>query len=310
VRLNVDGHQVVTGPKGATTFTAEHNFLPHTLVLVDTTVRRPDRHYQFSRWEGQRDPNKAFAARVTGLPLRSNYTITAAFTVQFPVTPRLLQESNAPVDLSQVSAITIKSDSGELIDFPKSEPLWLDGLRPLYRQSALTAEPVTYSLQSVTVRGANVVDSGRQTFQPSVSGHPLFITQFHDLTITAHDAMFGSATGGRAVVTFPDGQRQTVALDGQHRATLTDLPRGNYTVVVKVGLAIVAASHFTLSRDKTVDLTAITTRDLIVLGGALLLICICLLAIGRSRLHRRFLMWLRRSRQQSTMLPRREDVLI
>ena len=132
------------------------------------------------------------------------------------------------------------------------------------------------------VRGANVVDAGRQTFQPVATATPTFTTQFHDLTITGHDVLFKSSLGTTATVTFPDGGTLTRPLNAQHTLTLTDLPRGRYKVTIKAGRSIVGSQQFSLSKDKTADLAVITARDLAILLGALLLLAVALVVIGRQ----------------------------
>jgi hypothetical protein len=288
VQFSFDGHSLVTGATGVATYTAEHDFAAHRLSVVSTSIALPERHFQFNRWAGQRDPNQAFTHTVSALPLRSNYVITAAFSVQEQVAPRLVRQDGTSLDPTLVSAITARSDSGQLVNLPLTGPTWLDGVRPAYHHSTLSAEPVTYSLQSVMVRGTNVVDAGRQSFAPSVTSNPTFTTQFHNLKITGHDAMFGTARGEQAVVTFPDGGKLTVPLDSQHTAMLTNLPRGNYRVVIKAGSAIVGAQQFTLSKDKTADLAVISMLDMAVLLGLLLIIAVVLVVIGRQYWHRLF----------------------
>jgi len=281
VSFTLDGHQFATGADGVATYTAEHDFAGHRLSVLSSSVTGPSRRYEFERWAGQRDPNQAYSRTVSGLPLRSNYEITAAFTVQQQVLPRLIRQDGTPLDSTEVSAITARSDSGETVSLPLTGPTWLDGVRPAYHHSVLSAEPVSYSLQSVLVRGTNVVDSGRQSFRPSTTANPTFTTQFHDLVITGHDALFKMGRGTRAVVTFPDGGKLTVPLNSQHTATLSNLPRGNYRVGIEAGTAIVGVQQFSLSRNKTADLTVISALDLTVLLGVLLVIAVGLLLIGR-----------------------------
>jgi hypothetical protein len=298
IHLRFDGQLMTTGADGRATYTAEHDFTSHKLVLVDTKLQTADRRYQFSRWAGQRNPNEAFTSSVTGLPLRSNYAITAAFTVQQQVTPRFVESNGSPLDLSRVSAITLKSDAGQVVPLPAlgtaaaAAGLWLDSVRPTFHNSALTAQPASYSLQSVIVSGANVVDSGRQTFKPSLDSSPTFSTLFYNLTISGHDALFGSSTGTSATVTYPDGTKHTVRLDAHHTATLMNLPRGTYKVHLRAGRAIVANDQFVLSKDKAADEAVISGLDLVVLGVGFLLVAVALLLLGRihwrNRLVRRF----------------------
>jgi hypothetical protein len=310
VRFTLDGHVFVTAANGQATYTAEHDFLPHTLVMLDTGVLKANRRYEFNRWAGQRNPNQAFAHTVTALPLRSNYAITAAFTVQQQVVPQLVEENGKVLDPSRITAVTVKSDTGQLVNLALAGPTWLDGMRPVYHHSALSAQPAIYSLQSIIVRGTNVVDAGRQTFKPALNNTPMFITQFHDLVITGHDALFKSAVGKQAIVTFPDGSEQTVTLNAQHSATLPNLPRGTYSVLIRAGTAIVATDQFVLSKDKTADIAVISAVDLLVLGSAAFGVAVGLLALGRHRWRYRLVRRFRRSlRRDPAIGSHREEAL-
>ena len=310
VHFTFDGHLLVTAANGRATYTAEHDFVPHTLTLTDTSLQVTDHRYQFSRWAGQRNPNQAFTHTVTALPFRQSYAITAAFTVQQQVTPRFVEENGSSLDRSRISAITVKSDTGQLVRLSPTGAAWLDGMRPAYHHSALTADPAIYSLQSVMVSGTNVVDAGRQTFKPASNITPTFITQFYDLVITGHDALFKTAMGKQAIVTFPDGNKQTVTLNAQHTATLPNLPRGTYTVRLKVGNGIVAADQFALSKDKTVDVAVISLVDIAVLIAAALIAALALIAIGRHWWRYRPVRKLRRLlRRDSSFVEQPEDVL-
>jgi len=164
-------------------------------------------------------------------------------------------------------------------------------------------------VQSIVIRGSNVVDSGRQTFRPAAGAEPTFTAQFHDLTITAHDALFGSRIGSSAVLTYPDGSSLTVALGPRHTTMLPQLPRGSYSLTVRAGVAIVAADVFTLSKDRTADVAVISSKDLSILGASLLTLALVLFAMGRHQLLRRRMARLRRSYRSDARLPALDEVL-
>jgi hypothetical protein len=305
VRVTVDGQQLVTGANGMTSYTREHDFARHRLTLLSGSITTRDQRFEFNRWAGQRDPNQAFSRTVSGLPMRSNYVVTAAFTVQHQVMPRLVRQDGTPLDPTEVNSITARSDNGSMVNLPLTAPTWLDATRPAFHHSILSAEPVTYSLQSVMVRGANVVDAGRQTFTPAATATPTFTTQFHDLVITGHDAIFKSGLGARATVTFPDGGKLTVPLNAEHTATLTNLPRGNYRVTIAAGRAIVGVQQFGLSKDKTADLIVISALDVSFVAGVVLIIAAALMVIGRK-----YWRWLLiRSRRMRGVVTPRETIL-
>jgi hypothetical protein len=306
VHFTVDGRQLVTGANGMASYTAEHDFTAHRLSVLSSSVTTADKRFQFNRWAGQRDPNQAFSRTVSGLPMRSNYVVTAAFSVQSQVTPRVVRQDGTPLNPGEVKSITARSDNGSMVSLPLTAPIWLDATRPTFHHSVLAAEPVTYSLQTVMVRGTNVVDAGRQTFTPAVTVTPTFTTQFHDLVITGHDAIFKSRLGTTATVTFPDGGKLTVPLLGsEHTATLTNLPRGNYKVTLQAGRAIVGVQQFGLSKDKTADLIVISALDLAILVGLLLMIAVVLLVIGRQYWRR----LVNRPRRERDVVVSREKIL-
>jgi hypothetical protein len=286
VHLTYDGKPLVTNAAGAASVTAEHNFAKHTLALLDTAINQPSRRYRFARWAGQRDPNQAFRPTVTGLPMRANYTITAAFTVQYPISARPVDQHGAPLDLGRISALTVKSDTGQVFNLPTNDSIWLDGTTPQYRKSALVESTVYYSVQTMVMSGTNIVDAGKQRFTPVNESTVTVTGQLHDLTITARDALFRDALGTHAVVTGPDGTVLRIGFDATRTATLQNLPRGTYHVTVGGTDGIVLDEQLGLSRDRAVRIAVLSTSDVATLGGVMLLIAVVLLVAGR--------LWLRR----------------
>jgi len=286
VHFTFDGADLTTDASGRTSYTDDHNFNSHSIALVDTAIDLPDRHYRFARWAGQRDPGQAFRPAVGGLPMRANYTVTAAFTVQYPVSARFMDEKGRPIDLDRILAVKVKSDSGQLVDFPKNGTIWLDGTLPTYRKSELVESDVTYSLQSVMMGGTNIVDAGRQRFSPAKSSTVTFTGQFFDLTVRAHDAMFRNNVGSHAKVAYPDGKVRSIPLGPDGTAVLAGLPRGQYTVTIAGGGGVVLAEQFNLSKDKDLDLAVVSYLDAGSIALVVLLIAAGLLLVGRARLRR------------------------
>jgi hypothetical protein len=282
VRLTFDGTTLVTNGAGAASYTAEHNLNKHTLALLDTAIDQPTRRYRFSRWAGQRDPKQAFRRTVTNLPMRTSYTITAAFTVLYPVSVRLVDQHGVPLEVNRVSTVAVKSDVGRLLQLPTDGgSIWLEGAGPEYRNSTLVENRLSYSVQTVLMDGANIVDAARQRFTPADQPTVVVTGQLYDMTISANDALYGSALGTGARVTGPDGRVMSVRFDASHKATLQQLPRGRYQVTVLGARGVVLDEQINLSRDHAVPATVVSLADLTTVGGGLLLIAITLLLIGR-----------------------------
>ncbi|MFF8380238.1 hypothetical protein ACF07V_29370 [Streptomyces sp. NPDC015661] len=287
VRLAFGGQTLVTGPDGTASYTGTRTADRQSLQLLDTSVNTPDARYHFTRWAGQRDPEQTFRSRVDGLPLRADYTITAGFTAQYPVTVAFTDQHGAPLDPSLVSAVKVRGSDARVTDLSVSGTTWLDGLVPVFRNSGLTAVPVDYTLRSLVYDGVELAGAGRQGFRPGPDRHVTFTGAFHDLTVTAHDALFGSATGEKATVTDPAGHVTTVPLGPDHTAVLAHLPRGRYTVEVKAPGGSSNPREIQLSQAVTADVTVVTRTDVLVLAGAGLLLVGIPVAIRLIRRTRR-----------------------
>ncbi|GAA4244964.1 hypothetical protein GCM10022255_010180 [Dactylosporangium darangshiense] len=288
VHLTFDGRSLVTGAGGTASYTAEHNFDKHSITLQDTTFERPDRRYRFVRWAGQRDPGQAYQPTITGLPMRVNTTVTVAFAVQYRLTGQFVDDTGKAIPMNDGTVAKIKRDDGTILDLPATGSVWLDGSVPVYHRSTLRSVDVSYSVQSVTIAGSNVVDAGRQRFEPARSTTVSVPLRFHDLTIRARRALTGGAARSTAVVMFPDGSSRTVPLGPDGTAVLTGIPRGAYRVKLHAS-GIVLDRWFVLSRDQTVDVTVIAVREIVVAGTVALLVALGLLLLGRPawrhRLH-------------------------
>ena len=169
---------------------------------------------------------------------------------------------------------------------------------PIYRGSTIISHPLTYSVQNVETSGTNVVHAGIERFQPASNASPAIVGYFYNLTVTAHDALFGNLTGSKAIVTFPNGLVRQVLFGTDHTAALSDLPQGYYRVKVKAGASIVSDQGLRLSRNETVNLTAVSAADLAAIGGILAVAVAGLPLLSRAR-RRRIMGRLRRQRKEA-----------
>jgi hypothetical protein len=287
IRFQVDGVIAPTDASGAVRFTQPRNSANHVVTLLDTATARADHRYEFVRWVGQRDPEQAFLPQLTGLSMRSDDDLVAAFSEQRRVALTVTDQDGEPIAPEQVTAAVARSDTGGLFPIAPQGHTWLDSRRVVYRGGVLSREAVSYSWQNVTVGGTNVVDAGRQTFQPAARPDVTVAGQFYDLTVRGYDALLRTGAGTAAVVTTPDGSIRTHNLDTAHQVTLRDLPRGVYSVALEAGGSVVAAREVRLSRDLVVDVAAISTTDMAIVGGAGLTVAVGLLLAGRRSLRRR-----------------------
>ncbi len=298
VRFSFDGTTLVTGPRGMASVTGRHNFSLHTLRLLTTGVSKPGRRYTFARWAGQRDPDQAFVPVVHGLPMRADYTVTAGFSARCPVTPHFTDQRGAALDPGRITQVSVRSDAGRTMRLSPSGTTWLPCVTAAYEDSAMRKKEVQYSVQSVMISGANIVHAGVERFWPGRTARPAVVGYFHDLTIASHDALFGAGTGTVALLTQPDHLVRRVPLGTGHSVTLSNLPQGEYRVDVKAGSAIISAQSLRLSKDQSVNLTAVSRADLATIGGVALLFVLGLPLLSGSR-RRRLLGLLRRQHKEA-----------
>jgi len=301
VRFVFDGAPIVTGSQGRTSVTEQHNFSAHTLTLAATQLSASGRRYTFVRWAGQRDPDQAFRPTVQGLPMRADYTVTASFAVMCPVSPRLAQQNGAALAATRVTEITLRDNLGQPATLRPSGTTWLPCSWPVYRDSLLSSTDLQYSVQTMLVSGTNTVHAGVERFKPGRTPDPKLTGYFYALTITAHDALFGSAVGSYALLTMPDRSVRRIPLGPRHVATVSDLPQGNYQVQIKAQGASVPAQTLRLSKNQTANLAAVSKRDIAVVGGALLAGLAGIPLLSRTR-RRRILAFMRhpaRSRRRA-----------
>ena len=144
---------------------------------------------------------------------------------------------------------------------------------------------VDYSVQSVTVLGANVVTAGQRKFAPQSDRDVRFKLAFFTLTVRGEDALFGSSVGTHARLELPDGTARDLRLV-HGKAVVASLPRGHYRITVTDGVYRMP-QPLVLSRSQVAVVPVVTMLDILVVAGGLLLAALGLVFLGRPYLARR-----------------------
>jgi hypothetical protein len=198
-----------------------------------------------------------------------------------------------------ISLVRLTSSTGQVLKIEGdavNQDVWVDGTRVVSLGGGLETKDVQYSVASVEIRGANVVNRGAQRFTPSRERVFRIETLWHKVHFSSRDLLFGSPIGSAVILTYPDGSRDHIAFADNAEITVEALPRGKYTVSVE-GPGTSFTRPLTLSKDQTVDLQMLSYLDLAVVFGLLVLVAGGLLLFGRGRSRlRRF----RLSRQVGT----------
>jgi hypothetical protein len=219
---------------------------------------------------------------------RKDVLVTAAFDVDYRTSLSFVDLGDEPVDHGKVSRVEVRDATGVLHQFTGEQlrrPVWLWGTRVVSLQSGPYAKPIYYTVQRVTVGGANVVNQAQQRYEPQKE--PAFKVRllFYSATFQARDAVFGFPVGSAVRLRYPDGQQGRFPLDARHQVVIGSLPRGEYDATIE-GPGIPVSAPVSITRPQQLTLKLVTWLDLAVvlaLGTAFL----AGLPLLRRRLRRR-----------------------
>lgn len=237
---------------------------------------------EFDRW------SDGVLSTTRKLRLSSDVTTTyqLGFNISHPVILHFVEEaSGREVEARRLSSIMLVTSAGEAISVnATSDGLqWLKANRIIRLEQTLLASPVTYQLRKITVDGVNVVNEGQQRFKVEPHAQWTMKLQMHDLQVEVRDALLGTPLGKGLRLDYPDGDSRHVSLDSEGRMHLASLSRGNYTVTVQEAQGIRSPTPIVLSRNREVNIAVISYLDLAIAGGAVALIALAALLIGRRK---------------------------
>ncbi len=244
-----------------------------------STVWRDGRRIRFSRWIGHIDKTEA--------PGR-DIEVAAAFDVDYLVRFRFVDPDGRPVPYGRISQVELRGATGAVINLTGQRlrrPLLLWGSRVVTLHAGLQLKDVYYRLQSVRMRGANVVNQSQQRYIPSQSRSFEVRLLFFDATVAVRDALFGSPVGAAVRVRYPDGSRERHPLTAARTVTIRSLPRGQYDLTVE-GMGLPVSSPVAVTRDQTIPLKFVTWLDVAAGLLAALAFLVGLPLLGRRMLRR------------------------
>jgi hypothetical protein len=212
---------------------------------------------RFARWYG--------FSQYSHVP-RKDVVVTAAFDVDYRTSLSFVDLGDGLVDHGKVSKVEVRDATGVLHQFTGQQlrkPVWLWGTRVVSLQSGAFAKPIYYTVQSVTVGGANVVNQAQQRYEPQKDATFKVRLLFYSATFEARDAVFGFPVGSAVRLRYPDGQRGRFPLDARHQAVIRSLPRGEYDATIE-GPGIPVSAPVSITRPQRLTLKLVTWLDLAV----------------------------------------------
>ncbi|WP_374967713.1 hypothetical protein [Terrabacter sp. BE26] len=281
-----DGRPVVTDRQGIAHITVPAGKRGHTLAVKSTHIQQAGSDYSFVRWWRTGHHTQDYERTLTGLKVRKNLTIKAAYRASFTVTYGFADPAKRAVAHSRVAAVEFRGDNGQTVTATGAGTVRLLGIRPVNSSGTLVAKEIKYTVQRVQVDGSNVVRVNQQPFVPSQKQTVTISLLLLGAHFRTRDFLFGSPVGTTVLLTYPDNTTKRVPLDALGQADVAGLARGNYTVRVEApGIAF--TRPVALSRNQYVDLPVVTYRDLGVVGGMAVLVLGSLLAVKLLRLRSR-----------------------
>lgn len=211
---------------------------------------------------------------------------TVAMDVFWRVGFSFVDPHGAPVDVGRIEYVQLTSGTGELLEIPANQNLWLQGSRVVTLNGGPQYKEIQWSIEAVKYASSNVVNSSQQRFEPAETEEVVVELLFYRTKVIVKDAFFGFVTGDAVLVTSPDGRVDRFPLAENGTVDLPSLPRGDYSIVVE-GPGPVMARPVAISRNQILDLKFYSWLDIGLVGGLLAAFAIGTLCLGwwRRRTH-------------------------
>jgi hypothetical protein len=185
------------------------------------------------------------------------------------------------VDPSTVESVTLTSTGGHELVLRQYRDVWLEAGMAVKRATGLDVSPRNWRVLEVAIAGTNVVNRGQQEVDPRPGMVTTVDVLLFDLSIEAHDALFGLPVAGNLELEYPDGTVQRATFDEERQVVeFARLPRGDYTLRLHAR-GIGAPTPVALSRDQEAVIRVISYLDIGVFAGFALVVLAALLWFGR-----------------------------
>lgn len=231
----------------------------------------------FSRWVS------AFTPSIQVNISSANTRLDAGFDVSRIVDLSFVDLEGEVIAPERVESVTLKSSLGGSQTFDDVGTHWLQSGRAVRRSYGLDETQAIYSIESVMVRGSNLVNRSQQQFTLNEVRDWQIELILYSVNISVRDALFRFPLGSAILLEFPDGRTERLPLESGGDLTLDSLPRGEYVVSVE-GPGISFSKTVALSRNQDVRLEFISYLDIAVVSVSASALALGLLFIGRPQL--------------------------
>lgn len=250
----------------------------HALRFVGVRAPRAGMRVRFSRW----GDNAFHPTRTIELPRDSSLEI--GFDVDYLVGLSFVDRAGKRVDESRVAYVSMRNSYGGRDKYPPRGDRWMIGSRVARRSFGLEPTEIQYSVQSVGVDGANVVNRNQQRFYPVKKQDIELKLLLYSAEVSSSDLLFGFSLGDGIELTYPDGRLERYPFGPGGKVVLPSLARGTYGVQVVTGSGYSPAVPVRMSRDQIVELKVVSYFDLGLGLGLLSGLMVGLLLVRRPAL--------------------------
>lgn len=214
-----------------------------------------------------------------------------AMNIFWPVRFSFVDVNGAPVDVSRIESVQLRSTTGEARQAAATDAVWLQGSRVVSLNGGPQNKEIQWTIQAVEYASSNVVNSAQQRFEPAKTQRVEIKLLFFRSRVTVRDAFFGFGVGDAVLLTAPDGRVDRFPLGENSAVDLPSLPRGDYSIVVD-GPGPRMPRPVAISRDQILDLKFYSWLDIGIVVAVLATFAIGTLSVG----------WWRRRRARNSVV--------
>ena len=271
VSFSIDGKAAVTGSNGKTTL-AVATVGKHVLAVsppADTLTTRIRFDHWYDNDTRSSKPVKIFA----------DTTVYALFSGSY-LTPIVLHNAaGGLLDSKRLGPVMIAAPEGKQIELaPGQTTTWLEVHAPSRALLLGLGQTPRYALDSATYDGVNVANRGDSPFTPGPNKVWSVNLHIYSMQLNVRQPLLGGSINA-VVVTSASGFQQTIQPDDRGHVTLTDLPRGLYTVRT-VGSGVSPGLTVQVTRNQVVQISAFTPIE--VAAMILLVVVACAGVVGAA----------------------------
>jgi hypothetical protein len=270
VRVRLGDQEATTGADGtASLTTSDLDDTAGRLVVIDRRVPLPGGggHHELSRVFGE------------------SGNLVLGFDLYREVSFTFRTRQGRLLGTEEIDSLQLKNTlGGRYDDVDRQRPVLLHANRAVASPGGPVIRDIVWSIDSVMVGTANVVNRSEYRFTPASETDIEVTTLFYDAEVVVNDLFFGFPTGRTLLVEHPDGRITEHGLR-QGSIHLEDLPRGAYRVAVDGG-PFRLWRPVALSRDQVVDVALLSRLDLGVAAAALATFVVGTMWIGLRRRRR------------------------